>query len=346
MMVNIQDKTKWYWNAVRGLCIILVVFIHVTVPLYGDGTLRWEWYILRRMTAFPVAVFFFMAGYFVHVDKANSWRYLWSKIKRVLMPYLLFSTVYIVLNVLLGSNANWKGIVANYLLGTSEIQMYYCIYLIQMILLLPLLKKGIESKYRHVLMMFVLLAGMAVAYVKVYLGIFQTILSPICLTFVIYYMIGLYVKEYTDGRYKFRFLDCLKKRNLRFVVGCVLVGLFAALVEGASQYPELLTGQTTMANYFYCIAVLALLLSIFWKYGGQDCRVKLYPLVWLGEQSFSIYLCHMVIMRPMIIWFENINLAYPWRQLILFVGTLGCCVMIILVKDRLFTKCLVGGKDK
>lgn len=199
MMLNIQDMEKWYWNAVRGLCIIAVIFIHVTVPIYADGGIRWEWYILRRITAFPVAVFFFMAGFFVHFDRINNTHYIWSKIKRVLIPYLLFSTVYIVLNILFGSNANWKGIMVNYLLGTSEIQMYYCIYLIQMILLLPLIKRLIVSKYRNFFMLIILFASMTVAYVKLYLELVDSVLNPVCLPFFIYYVIGLYVKGYMDG---------------------------------------------------------------------------------------------------------------------------------------------------
>ena len=80
--------------------------------------------------------------------------------------------------------------------------------------------------------------------------------------------------------------------------------------------------------------------------GGVSCPAILKPMVWLGEQSFSIYLSHMILMRPMIVLFESMNMAYPWRQLILFVGTLGCCVIMILIKDKFFTKCLVGGKEK
>lgn len=273
-MFNIKDETKWYWNAIRGLCIILVIFIHVTIPLYADGTVRWEWYFLRRITAFPVAAFFFMAGYFVHFDKIKNKQYLWSKIKRVLIPYFCFSTIYIALNILFGSDANWKGIAANYLLGTSEIQMYYCINLIQMILLLPLIKKLIVSKCRNVFMLMILLISMAVAYVKLYLGLYKTVLSPICLPFFIYYAIGLYVKGYTDGRYKASFLDYVRKKSIWFVAGCVFVSLLIALIEGASRYPELQTGQISMGNYAYCIAVISLLLSVFWKYGG--CLVLLF----------------------------------------------------------------------
>lgn len=344
-MIRIKDKFKWYWNVVRGLCIVLVIFIHVTIPLYLEGTVRWEWFILRRITAFPVAVFFFMAGYFVHFDKINKKQYLFSKIKRVLMPYFIFSTVYIVLNTLLGSNSNWKGIVACYLLGTSELHMYFCIYLIEMILLLPLLKKGIESKYRNVFILLVLLMDMAVAYVKVYLGMFKTILSPVCLTFLVYYVIGLYVKGYIDGRYKSKILDCVRKKNIWLIAGCVLVSLLVALIEGAGGYPNLQIGQVSIGNYAYCIAVIALFLRISWNYGGEDCPTNLKPIVWLGEQSFSIYLCHMVIMRPMIVWFENIKLEYPWYQLILFFGTLGCCIVTIVAKEVICNKYFVGGKE-
>lgn len=344
MMLNIQDMEKWYWNAVRGLCIIAVIFIHVTVPIYADGGIRWEWYILRRITAFPVAVFFFMAGFFVHFDRINNTHYIWSKIKRVLIPYLLFSTVYIVLNILFGSNANWKGIMVNYLLGTSEIQMYYCIYLIQMILLLPLIKRLIVSKYRNFFMLIILFASMTVAYVKLYLELVDSVLNPVCLPFFIYYVIGLYVKGYMDGWYKASILDFVRKKYIWFAIGCVLVSLLVALVEGAIRYPELQTGQISIGNYSYCIAVISLLLSVFWKYGKVDCPKHLKCFVWLGEQSFFIYLCHMVIMRPMIIWFESINLAYPYRQIILFFGTLIMCIVLLKLKLHIERRCLNGEK--
>lgn len=345
-MVKIKDESKWFWNSVRGLCIALVIFIHVTVPLYGDGTVRWEWYFLRRITAFPVAVFFFMAGWFVHFNKIDSKQYLWKKIKRVLVPYLFFSTVYILLNILLGSNANWKGIVASYLLGTSEIQMYYCIYLIQMIILLPLLKRLICSRFRMLYLLMILLISMGIAYVKVYLGMYNSILSPLCLTFLVYYAIGLYVKGYADGRYKSALLDHLRNQKVYIVGLCVCLAFLIALVEGTLTYPDLKIGQISLGNYLYCIAVIALLMCFFWKHGGISCPNLLKPIVWLGEQSFTIYLCHMIVMRPMIILFEKINMAYPWRQLLLFFGTLGCCIIIILLKNKICTKCLVGGKEK
>lgn len=345
-MLNIKDESRWYWNAIRGLCIILVIFIHVTIPLYADGSVRWEWYFLRRITAFPVAVFFFMAGYFVHFDRINSKQYLWSKVKRVLVPYFLFSTVYILLHILLGSDANWKGIVANYILGSSELHMYYCVYLIQMILLLPLLKMLISSKLRMASLLMILMISMGVAYVKVYLGMYKSILSPICLTFIVFYAMGLYIKGYMDGRYKSGFLDYLRNQRVSIIGLCVCLSLFLALVEGVRTYPNLQIGQVSLGNYPYCIAVIALLICVFWKYGGVSCPAILKPMVWLGEQSFSIYLCHMILMRPMIVLFESMNMAYPWRQLILFVGTLGCCVIMILIKDKFFTKCLVGGKER
>lgn len=252
---------------------------------------------------------------------------------------VFIDTEYDTWNILRGSNANWKGIVVNYLFGTSEIQMYYCIYLLQMILLLPLIKKLIVSKYRNFFMLMILFISMVVSYVKLYLGLFDSVLNPVCLPFFIYYAIGLYVKGYTDGRYKASILDYVRKKSIWFAAGCVLVSLLLVLIEGASRYPNLQTGQITMGNYFYCIAVISLLLSVFWKYGKVDCSIHLKCFIWLGEQSFQIYLCHMVIMRPMIVWFENINLAYPWSQIILFFGTIIMCIALLKLKIFIESRC-------
>jgi peptidoglycan/LPS O-acetylase OafA/YrhL len=89
------------------------------------------------------------------------------------------------------------------------------------------------------------------------------------------------------------------------------------------------------------MTIIMLGMNIYWKCGrdgGAFCPTVLKPIVWLGEQSFDVYLFHMIIMRPMIVLFENSNIEYPLQQLLLFGGTLGGSVIILLAKEQISKK--------
>lgn len=59
-----------YWQVVRGICILAVIMIHC--PMGQSGVDQTVWLALRQFINFPVAIFIFMAGYFVKPDKVNS----------------------------------------------------------------------------------------------------------------------------------------------------------------------------------------------------------------------------------------------------------------------------------
>ena len=59
-----------YWQAVRGMCILAVIMIHC--PMGQSCVDQMTWLAVRQLINFPVAVFIFMAGYFVKPDKVNS----------------------------------------------------------------------------------------------------------------------------------------------------------------------------------------------------------------------------------------------------------------------------------
>lgn len=63
-----------FWQCVRGLCILAVVMIHCPSGIeYGAGTFPYTaTLILRQFINFPVAVFFFLAGYFTNPDRVNK----------------------------------------------------------------------------------------------------------------------------------------------------------------------------------------------------------------------------------------------------------------------------------
>jgi len=72
-MINEQVKKKSeYWQIVRGVCILAVIMIHCPSGYNfstADGTV---WLVVRSLINFPVALFIFMAGYFVNAEKVKQ----------------------------------------------------------------------------------------------------------------------------------------------------------------------------------------------------------------------------------------------------------------------------------
>lgn len=69
-------KKQQYWQIVRGICILAVVMIHC--PQGKEGFGQTVWLGIRQIINFPVALFIFMAGYFVNPPKVDK---NWLKIR-------------------------------------------------------------------------------------------------------------------------------------------------------------------------------------------------------------------------------------------------------------------------
>ena len=66
-----SNEKKIYWQSVRGICILAVVLIHsLQCYDFNNGIV-----IIRQIINFAVAIFVFMAGYFVNIDKVSSKRF-------------------------------------------------------------------------------------------------------------------------------------------------------------------------------------------------------------------------------------------------------------------------------
>lgn len=71
-MMKKNDLNSEFWQAVRGICILAVIMIHCPSGI-GYSDIEQEcWLILRQFINFPVAIFVFMAGYFVNTRKVQT----------------------------------------------------------------------------------------------------------------------------------------------------------------------------------------------------------------------------------------------------------------------------------
>ena len=68
MMNDIVEK-KEYWQSIRGICILAVVLIHSLAGFDYSINHTFELIVFRQVITFAVAIFMFMAGYFVNTDR-------------------------------------------------------------------------------------------------------------------------------------------------------------------------------------------------------------------------------------------------------------------------------------
>jgi len=80
------------FDAIRGLAIIMVLIIHSST-VYADNALEKNIGHWLAKNARPcMAIFLFLAGYFFYKPAPNV-TFLWSRFKRIIIPYLIFSSL-------------------------------------------------------------------------------------------------------------------------------------------------------------------------------------------------------------------------------------------------------------
>lgn len=144
-----------FWQSIRGICIICVILIHCTngaAYRYAIAPYSWNfdyWIIMRQVINFPVAVFIFLAGYFTKIESVekSKYSYVRSRIKRLLIPFLFWSTFFTMLKVFfLRDGVNLIEIIVKIILGLSSGQLYFILVLLQLTIITPYLVNEIKNR--------------------------------------------------------------------------------------------------------------------------------------------------------------------------------------------------------
>lgn len=129
-MNNLRNN---YWSTLKGIAILAVVMIHI--PLTDDAN---SMIATRQIINFPVAMFIFLSGYFAK-QESNTWR----SVKRLLLPYLIWSSFWCI--IIPPHTLSTNTLIIKYLTGGFSI-LYFLFVLIQLKVLTPCLIKHITKE--------------------------------------------------------------------------------------------------------------------------------------------------------------------------------------------------------
>ncbi len=292
----------------RALAIIAVVMIHTT-PL-GN----WQVFC-RPFINFSVATFLFLSGYLTKVDNNNWWAFYKKRIVRVIIPYLIWTVLYTI------SSRHIDKLPANLLTAKAAAPMYYIFVYIQFVLLTPLLGKLAKSRFQFlgwfvapvsviVFKYYWLLTGMELnTYINLLWG-------DSCLGWFTFYYLGLILgNQIVEKHYSLKVLTVL-----------YFASIALQMTEG---YGWLLLGETNCGTQlkltsFLTSSIFLLIAYIILQNGHLNIKNRFLRM--LGDYSFGIYLCHIMVMNVLsafVPYYKSI--PYPLTSVIVVLLSLCCC---------------------
>jgi peptidoglycan/LPS O-acetylase OafA/YrhL len=268
-----------------------------SLPYYG---LR----LIEQGIIFAIPAFVFVSGYFIAAatgrsQKTVGWALIFARLRKLLIPFLLWCLLLIALDALQGKELTLQKIIVSILTGTVEPPYYYVPMIAQLFLLAPLLVPLVRERPK------LMLAAGALLHLAIFLlnyalilgldlGAFKplTILNQSYLftTRLFWFIIGL-----SAGFHLNEFKSFLAKYH-RIFLFLAMAGFIAGFLEW--EYLLKLSGQAwlspqeTLIDQIYGLGVIFAFLAFE--------RVSLpagNAMSSLGTRSFGVYLIHSPVLE-------------------------------------------------
>ncbi len=295
---------------VRAIAVIAVVMIH-TCP---SG--EWQVYC-RPFLNFSVATFLFLSGYLTKTENVNWPAFYKKRVTRVFIPYIVWTILYSLPSLI---NNGIGSLFKNLLTTHASAQLYYVFVYIQFVLLTPFLGKLANSKYRF--------AGWLIAPVSIIIFKYYSLITGVELKAYI----SLFWSDSCLGWFTFYYLGLIlgnkiivKSYSLTRLSIFYILSIMLQMGEG---YIWLLLGEYNCGTQLKITSLLTstlFLLIIYTILQQGKFEIKSNILRSLGDYSFGIYLCHIMVMKCMsFVQFYNIA-AFPINSVITVVLSFLCC---------------------
>ena len=266
------------------MAIVAVVLIHTT----PSGVCQ---VVCRPIINYAVPLFIFLSGYLTKIDRNDWWSFYKKRIFRVIIPYIIWTILYafpiirhmdikegflVLLKLLITTNANYA--------------FYYIFVYIELVILTPVLKKLIFSRFRWIGWLVSPIFLISYKYFAFFTGHVygkntQVILNVSCLAWVIFYYFGLMLG------------NGLIKKDYK-IQRIILLYMLSLPVQILENYILMRAGYSNFGSQLQLSNYLTSLLFLLIAYCYiKDDKNKFCPkwLVTVGNYSFGIYLSHLMM---------------------------------------------------
>lgn len=275
-----QSKKNNMVQIFRAFAIIAVVMIHTSPK--GDLQV-----ICRPFVNFAVATFFFLSGYLTNIENDDWGKFFKRRITRVLIPYIIWTIIFTIPKGLIN-------LPYNLLTAKAAVPLYYILVYIQFVLLTPLLGKLAKTRYQYLGWFVTPISAIILMYYWVFSGnkpssFISLLWVDSCLAWFTFYYLGLLLGNHIIE----------KKYSMRILVILYIVSILVQIGEG---YGLLMLGETNygtqrkFSSYLTSTLFLLIMYNIL-ENKQLDIRSRILRL--LGDYSFGIYLCHILVIKAL-----------------------------------------------
>lgn len=295
------------FDLLKGYAITVVVFIHAvffnfqTYPGAGRMTLLGASTFLTP----AIVIFFFVSGflgYQSYAKRNNFWDFFSSRMKLLLPPYFIWSTVYLVLQIFVGGVVGFGtiinpfNIITQYLFGMAFLPFYYLFMLFVFYVATPFVSRlGLPTLKKSLYLFFVLgVVSVSVYSVPQYFG--TVTMNPVVvyrnpLSWALFYLWGLYSAK--AGKLFWR-------EGLPKLVTAAFFIFYALSVIMVLTIPKLSDDWEsyllfTPAQYMVYIFFIPVVFSTAYRFSKRFERASS-ALSEVGKHSLGIYVSHGMVL--------------------------------------------------
>jgi len=330
----VKPKRVFEYDFIRSVACFFVVAVHcLTIIDFADAFSLFYFQIMQAVFFTGNALFFMLSGKFALKQKSDLGKYYKSKVKSILVPMLIFFFIRTVYEQILGINPYenvFVGFFKNVLGGLNDTEYWFLFELIGNLMLAPLLAKAFSafSDKEHKL-------------ISSLIYIFHILLFVCSIAGIVF----CYKLPFTGWSFYFYLgysLDYIFKKPNAVIYIC---GALALVITVLLKYQGVVVYVHDLSPIFTVLAI-AMYYFLFESSKYLPSFLKA-PTSFIAKHSFSIYLCHMMILEAFLSFIprltSSVSILY---HILLSVIITGISLAVAFVIDTFVIKFCQIGVDK
>lgn len=318
MIYEITTEQSKSVQILRGIAIIAVVFIHNT----PNGLAQ---VFCKPFLNFSVCLFLFLSGLLSNLSNWNASK----RIVKVLIPYILWTLIYTVLNNMSDPISIPVTFFKSVFTARAAAIMHYVFVYSELTILVPIIDKLAKSKYKYWGFLISPIEIIVMRTIPLIMGIevntfVSTIMNISCLGWFIYFYLGYLI----GNKFIVVNVDC-KKLSILWIISIIL-----QIAEGFYYYS---LGNVNCGTQLKITATITGLIFAMIAYSyitrGETRTLKMLKV--LGDNSFGIYFSHLAVMAVINrVPVYDIYVSYPFTAVV----SLGLTTVCVLLGKRVLGK--------